>query len=181
MTALANEAAPSRRPAATDEGSNTLGLAAILAATVALVGVGIVFIARDDDSGDDESSPDSGGGVTVEDAWIDPSAGMTAAYLTIHNAGETDHLEEVTSEMAEGVTLMGGDVDTDGADDVSLEIPSGETTLEPGDAHLMLGDLAAADLQPGEQVPLQLTFERAGTVDVAAQVVTAEATAERSD
>ena len=52
----------------------------------------------------------------------------------------------------------------------SLDIPAGRSvTLEPGSYHVMLVDLAHP-LSVGDKVPLTLTFQNAGTIDVVAVV-----------
>jgi copper(I)-binding protein len=51
-----------------------------------------------------------------------------------------------------------------------VELPPGETvTLAPAGLHVMLTDLAAP-LKQGEVVPVDLTFEKAGTVRVEARI-----------
>jgi copper(I)-binding protein len=56
-----------------------------------------------------------------------------------------------------------------------IDIPAGgEVALGSGGYHVMLIDLARP-LAAGDKVPLTLTFERAGTVDIVADVESAAA------
>jgi len=51
----------------------------------------------------------------------------------------------------------------------AIEVPAGETvSLEPGGFHLMLIDLAGP-IEMGDTIPVTLTFERAGEVEVDAE------------
>ncbi len=66
-------------------------------------------------------------------------------------------------EMTDGVMTMRALPD-------GVSIPAGgSAVLEPGGLHLMLGGLQAP-LRAGESVPLTLSFEKAGTVDVVLKV-----------
>jgi hypothetical protein len=52
----------------------------------------------------------------------------------------------------------------------ALEVPpQGSLMLKPGGTHIMLVG-TRADLKVGDLLPLRLTFQRAGTIDVAAQI-----------
>ncbi|MDB5616749.1 DUF1775 domain-containing protein [Tardiphaga sp.] len=100
-----------------------------------------------------------------------PGAKLAGGYLTVMNMGkESDRLtggsfgaggriEVHEMSMTDGVMKMrevGG----------GLEIKPGATVkLEPGGYHLMLLNLAAP-LKQGDKVKAQLTFEKAGRVDV---------------
>ncbi len=53
----------------------------------------------------------------------------------------------------------------------SLELPAGKAVeLKPGGYHVMLMDLPAKKLDVGQKVEIDLTFEKAGTVHVSAEV-----------
>jgi copper(I)-binding protein len=100
--------------------------------------------------------------------------GNGAAYVTIHNQGATpDALVRATSDAAHTVELH--EVVNDGGvmrmrPIEKLPIPPGATVrLEPGGYHVMLLGLTR-DLKPGETVTVDLTFERAGTITVAAPI-----------
>jgi copper(I)-binding protein len=99
-----------------------------------------------------------------------PGAGTAGGYMTIaNNGGEADRLTGGVSplgrveihmmEMVDGVMKMRRLPE-------GLEIAAGETVeLKPGGHHLMLVGLKGAIVK-GSHVPLTLTFERAGEVDI---------------
>ena len=114
------------------------------------------------------------GDLTVSTAWMrqpPPRANVAGAYLTVVNSGDTDdrliggkaafaeRFEVHEMSMANGVMTMG---EVEGG----LTIPAGGTVaLAPGGYHIMLMGLTEAPTR-GESVPVTLTFEKAGTVDV---------------
>jgi periplasmic copper chaperone A len=103
-----------------------------------------------------------------------PGARTGGAYLTIRNAGnDADRLLRVSSPAAASVELhsmtMDGNVMRMRAIG-ALDIPAGATvTLGSSGYHVMLIDLARP-LAAGSTVPLTLTFEKSGTLDVVADV-----------
>lgn len=103
-----------------------------------------------------------------------PGARTGGAYFTIRNAGrEGDRLLRVSSPVATSVELhamtMDGNLMKMRAVP-SLDIPAGATvTLGAGGHHVMLVGLEHA-LSVGSAVPLTLTFEKAGSIDVSAPV-----------
>lgn len=120
------------------------------------------------------ADPDAG--LQVRSAWAratPPGVQVGAVYLTIHNAGAADRLVKVTTEASEKAelhqTLM-----EDGQMQMRpieiLEVPQGgEAVFQPGGMHLMLIGLKQP-LREGAAVPLTLTFERAGTIQIQARV-----------
>jgi len=114
------------------------------------------------------------GDIKIENPWAKPSLkGVPngAAYMTITNNGETDDtllaaaadvssaVELHTMSMTDGVMRMrqleGG-----------VPLPAGETVkLEPGGLHVMFIGLKQT-LTAGESVPVTLTFEQAGTLEI---------------
>jgi periplasmic copper chaperone A len=116
-------------------------------------------------------------GITVTDAWARSSTMAEragAAYLTIHNGGsEADRLVGVTSPTAGTVemhesTLMDGMMGM--APVEAIEVPAGGVAeLKPGGFHIMLIGMTG-ELKAGDTVQLTLTFEKAGEVQVAAEV-----------
>ena len=103
-----------------------------------------------------------------------PGARTGGAYLTIRNVGNApDRLLRVVSPAAGAVELhtmtMDGNLLKMRAI-AALDIPAGGTvTLGTGGYHVMLIDLARP-LAKGDSVPLTLTFDKAGTIDVVADV-----------
>ena len=114
------------------------------------------------------------GSLHIEHPWAratPPRAGVAGAYMVIENHGkDADRLLGGSTEAARAVqihsmTMDGGVMKmrqlTDG-----LELPAGKTvTLDPGGLHLMLVD-PVKPLKEGDRVPLTLTFEKAGSVQV---------------
>ncbi len=101
-----------------------------------------------------------------------PSA---AAYLRINNTGSTaDKLKGGATTIAKSVEIhtMSMDGNVMRMREVSdITLPAGAiVTMKPGDGyHIMLIGLDHP-LKAGEQFPLTLTFEKAGTVKVMVQV-----------
>jgi len=116
------------------------------------------------------------GGVVVKDAFAraSPAGAPTGgAFATIINSGQTvDRLVSASSPAAKTVELH-ETVDENGVMKMvhhpeGWEIPAGGTLeLKPGGKHIMLIDLTAP-LEAGKQVPITLTFEKAGakTIEV---------------
>ena len=108
-----------------------------------------------------------------------PGARTGAAYFTIVNAGKNaDRLVRAVSPVADAVELhsmaMDGNVMRMRAI-AALDVPAGSSvTLGSGGQHVMLVGLKRP-LVAGERIPLTLTFEKAGTVDVSAWVEAAPA------
>ena len=117
--------------------------------------------------------------IAVTEAWGPPSPGgvdVSAGYLTIANAGaEADTLLSITSPRAGRVEIhtmaMDGAVMQMRMLD-ALPIPAGGQTdfAQSGD-HLMFFDVREPFVA-GEEIPLRLTFERAGEVDAQLRIRT---------
>ena len=104
-----------------------------------------------------------------------PNAPVGGAYLTITNSGAADDRLVSASTPAAGMTQihemkMDGDVMKMNELPDGLVVPAGQTVkLEPGGYHLMLMKLTGP-LVEGTKVPVTLTFEKAGTVEVEVEV-----------
>lgn len=112
------------------------------------------------------------GSLSLTDLWTratPPGAPTAGGYLTIANSGsEADRLIAVASPIAgrgelhimetkDGVMTMHP---VDG-----IEIPAGgSVTIAPGGYHLMFITLSAP-LSEGGEMPVTLTFEKAGSID----------------
>jgi copper(I)-binding protein len=101
-----------------------------------------------------------------------PGAPTAGGYLAIDNqGGDADRLIAVATPAAETSEIHEMAV-TDNRMTMrpvegGVEIPAGgSVSLEPGGLHLMFIGLAAP-LAAGETLPVTLTFEKAGTVDLA--------------
>lgn len=113
------------------------------------------------------------GDMVVSAPWARATPGtitIGAAYLTLTNRGTApDRLIGARTEVAERVELhttmtQDGMMQMRPLDSVAL--PSGQTVrFEPSGLHFMLVNLKAP-LKEGAPFPLQLTFERAGTLEV---------------
>jgi periplasmic copper chaperone A len=113
------------------------------------------------------------GDITIVDAWapVTPAGGRVAAgYFTIKNSGAADDkLVSAESPRAKSVELHEM-VDKNGMMSMrrvsELVLKAGqEVTLKPGNLHLMLIDPALPYIE-GETLPVTLTFEHAGKVEV---------------
>jgi copper(I)-binding protein len=111
--------------------------------------------------------------IAIRDAWAraTPSGAKTGAtYGTLVNAGASDdRLVGVSTPVAERAQLH-AHVDAAGVmrmePQSSIELTAGTSTvLAPGGRHIMLFGLKRP-LKPGESFPLDLTFQKAGTVRV---------------
>lgn len=104
-----------------------------------------------------------------------PGARTGGAYFTIVNAGRAaDRLVRVASPASQSAEVhsmtMDGNVMRMRAVPALDIAPGASVTLRPGAYHVMLVGLAHP-LAAGDKVPLTLTFEKAGSVDVTADVV----------
>jgi periplasmic copper chaperone A len=119
------------------------------------------------------SPTEPSGGVEISAAWAAPTPGgvdVSAGYLTIANStAENDRLVAAASPRAERVEIH--EMAMDGAvmrmrRAEALDIPAGEqVALAPGGLHLMFFGVTQPFAE-GEEIPVTLTFERAGAVDV---------------
>lgn len=124
------------------------------------------------------------GPLTIGHPWAratPPGAKVAGGYLTIENTGaEPDRLIAATVEIAGRAEIHEMAV-VDGVMkmrplDNGVEIPAGGSVeLKPGGYHLMLMDLKQP-LKEGEGFSGTLTFEKAGTVDVAYDIESIGAT-----
>lgn len=103
-----------------------------------------------------------------------PGARVGGVYFAIENRGrDSDRLVRVDTPVAGVAELhsmaMEGNLMKMRALR-TLDVPAGATVaLGPGGYHIMLMDLKQP-LVAGQTIPVRLTFERAGTIEVVAQV-----------
>ncbi len=118
------------------------------------------------------------GGIRIDHPYARPTVpGQTSAgaYLTLENKGkDTDKLVSIASPAAKSAEIhtMSMDGDIMRMREVpNIEIKSSATvTMKPGGGyHIMLIGIKKP-LMPGEKIPLTLTFEKSGDVDVFAVV-----------
>ena len=111
-----------------------------------------------------------------------PNAPVGGGFMTIENSGaEADRLVSVTSPASPDVQIhemaMQGDVMKMRKLSDGLPIAAGETvTLAPGGLHLMFMGITQRFVE-GQTVPVTLTFEKAGTVELELPVLGAAADA----
>lgn len=124
--------------------------------------------------GDEPVAAGKGSPIVVTDSWatVAPTGVKQAAgFLTISNAsGTDDRLLSATSPRAARMEVhemgMEGSMTTMRELKSGIAVPAGATvSLKPTGDHLMFVDLSAP-LGVGETVPVTLTFEKAGAVQV---------------
>lgn len=118
-------------------------------------------------------APSPAASIEVSGAWAAPTPGgvnISAGYLTIANSSAADdRLVAAASPHAERVEIH--EMAMDGAvmrmrQVEGLDVPAGQqVALAPGGLHLMFFGVAQPFAE-GEEIPVTLTFERAGAVDV---------------
>ena len=112
-----------------------------------------------------------------------PGARSGGAYFTIENrGGQADRLLRVTTTAAgsaeiHSMTMDGNVMKMRAVASVDIP-PHAATALKPGGYHVMLLDLKQP-LAAGQTVPLTLTFEKAGAVEVPARVEPTSASDDR--
>jgi Uncharacterized protein conserved in bacteria len=120
------------------------------------------------------------GDIRLVHAWARAAdAGMsTLVFVDIDNDGPADRLTAVRSDEASGARLVGITL-VDGEAGVrevgNLDVGPGETPLDPGGLAIELTGLTRT-LAEGDETEFELTFEKAGTVHLHADVLAAEAT-----
>ena len=115
--------------------------------------------------------------IEVRDAWARataPGQASGAVYATIVGTGADDRLIRAKTERATAVTLHTSET-VDGIARMrmvsELSIPAGEpVALEPGGKHIMLTGLGAP-LEAGKELPLELSFAKAGTRKISVKIV----------
>jgi copper(I)-binding protein len=113
------------------------------------------------------------GAITIRDAWARASMGQTgtsAVFMTLEaSGGQGDRLVAVASPDAARAELHTSTVEAGVAKMrplAAIEIAAGQpTVLEPGGPHVMLIGLGKKFVE-GDTLPLSLTFEHAGTIEL---------------
>lgn len=112
-----------------------------------------------------------------------PGAKVAGAFMSIENQGkEADRLVSASSPVAglveiHEMAMDGGLMRMRAVKGIDLK-PGATVELRPGGYHVMLEDLKQP-LKEGDQVPLVLTFERSGTLEVKVNVGAMGATAHK--
>jgi copper(I)-binding protein len=103
-----------------------------------------------------------------------PGAKVAGAFMSIENQGkEADRLVSASSPVAglveiHEMAMDGGMMKMRAIKGVDLK-PGATVELRPGGYHVMLEDLKQP-LKQGDQIPVLLTFEKAGTVEIKVKV-----------
>jgi periplasmic copper chaperone A len=113
------------------------------------------------------------GAIEVHDAWARASLGQTgtsAVYMTLEASGDQgDRLVGAASPLAASAELHTHLVEGGVAKMRPVAVieiaPGAPTVLEPGGLHIMLTGLREK-LVEGDALPLSLTFEDAGTIQL---------------
>ncbi|MGO1316742.1 MAG: copper chaperone PCu(A)C [Cellulomonadaceae bacterium] len=124
-----------------------------------------------------EELPPSRGVVAMSDAWVKAAdSGMSAAFGTLTNAGDTDAtVISATTAAATRIELHetvenGAGTMTMREVDGGFHVPAGGShVLAPGADHIMLMDLTAP-LLAGDEVTVTLTLSDGSSIDVTAPV-----------
>lgn len=120
------------------------------------------------------------GNLVIEHPWTRATTGQNGiAYLVVDNTGtQDDKLVAAATSAADMPMLHTNYMDGDVMKMRMVEaipVPAGgKAELKPGGYHIMLMGLKAP-LKQGEMVPLTLTFEKAGKIDVQLMVEAAGA------
>lgn len=123
-------------------------------------------------------------GAAVSDAWAratPPNAPSGAVFLTLEGDADGDRLVAASSPVAETVELHTHLREPDTGimrmrPVEAIAVPAGETvTLQPGGRHIMLIGLTET-LEQGGTLPLMLTFEKSGALEVEAMIMAPGAT-----
>jgi copper(I)-binding protein len=149
------------------------GIPARLAAAAALL-LGLALAACGPGAA---TTPPTGTAPAVSGAWVRPPQGMdrpAAGYLVITGGSQADALISAKSAIAGSVEIHETSMDSSGMTGMHpisrLEVPAGATvTLQPGGYHLMFMELTGT-VEVGAKVQIELTFEKAGTITVEAEV-----------
>lgn len=120
-------------------------------------------------------TPTSSGALGVNDAVISVHGEVGAGYFTLVNDGPADKLVSVSSPAAKTVEMHISEMKSDMMSMRRLdavEAPArGSVDFAPGGRHLMLFQVAP-DLKEGQEVPVTLTFEKAGAKEFSFTVMT---------
>ena len=114
------------------------------------------------------------------------TAQVAGGYMAISNNGaQPDRLIGVSSSIAKSASLHQSSVDANGVASMAavtaLELPAGDTVLlEPGGYHIMFMGLTGR-FSEGDMLPVTLTFENAGAIEMEFMVDPADGAAMEHD
>jgi copper(I)-binding protein len=123
-----------------------------------------------------DSGAPAAGPIVVTNAYVRPPVApndTAAAYFTVYNTTSTPDrlLDVITGAGATAVLHTTNSTGAMVAAPNGAVIPAhGTLVLSTGKGHVMIGQLFGT-LKPGQTVDLALDFQRAGTIDVVADVI----------
>ncbi len=114
-----------------------------------------------------------GGELMVIDAWspqAPPAASTHAAYISLHNMGETPRVLVAVSSTHYAMAHIHQSKETDGVSSMMMidriKIPVGAVlSMKPGGFHVMLMRPKSA-MNIGDKLPLSLTFENGEILNI---------------
>ena len=121
--------------------------------------------------------------ITINDPYVravPPMVKTSAAFMQIQNGDKVERLVVDAATPAAGAVELHMHTNDDGVMRMRriphIHLPPGETVaLQPGGLHIMLFDLEAP-LEPGDELPVTLTFEDGSTKRILAIVRTVQST-----
>lgn len=130
---------------------------------------GAVYMTISSDEGDmllkAEVPASIAGKTEVHETTLDDEPTMAEDQMESGDAG-MEESDDSSMHDSDGMTGESGSTMMGMKEVESIEIPAGESvTLEPGGFHIMLMDLKG-QIEAGDTIPVTLTFEKAGTVEV---------------
>jgi copper(I)-binding protein len=147
--------------------------ALVASAVVLLVAVvGLSACGGDDDgAGTDATAPPATSKIEIADAWARETPNdVSAVYMVIKNSGAADRLVSAASSKSPNVQIH--ETVTEGSSmrmqevEGGIEVPANaEVALAPGGYHIMLMNLAEP-VKAGETLDIELTFEKAGVMNL---------------
>lgn len=144
----------------------------------AILAAAVLLLATPSRAGDD-SHVAVAGDIRLLHAWARAAdaGSSTLVFVDIENDGSADRLAAVRSDVAGGARLVGMTL-IDGEAGVreigAVDIGPGETPFDPGGLAIELTRLTRT-LSEGDEADVELTFEKAGTVRLHADVLAADA------
>ncbi len=145
-------------------------IAGLLAAGLGVAGLVRGVVPQSAATGNSAAAP-----IVVTNAYVRPPAppnDTAAAYFTIYNTtGTPDTLQSVVTGAGSSAVLhviASGQMRVEAG---GLVVPAhGSVSLSAGTGHVMISGLFGT-LEPGQTVNLELTFARAGPIEVTATVI----------
>ena len=119
--------------------------------------------------------------ITINDPYVravPPMVKTTAAFMQIQNSDKVERFVVDAATPVAGAVELHMHTNDDGVMRMRriphIHLPPGETVaLQPGGLHIMLFDLASP-VEPGDELPITLTFQDGSTKNISAIVRTVQ-------